>query len=183
MRWSLIVLSTVFLALVFVSPAHAEIEELTIGVDGLSCPFCVMGLEKNLKKVESVDSVKVHLKKAQANVGLRAGAEFNLKSLKNAVKEAGFSWRGARIKVTGAVVREEGFLAIESKGDKTRFVLYDQNHVDAESDSSTPEVLNISLKERLIKVEDGKLVVIQGVIHQHANMKPGLLVEEVETNP
>jgi len=28
------------LACLFISPVFAEIEDITIGVDGLSCPFC-----------------------------------------------------------------------------------------------------------------------------------------------
>lgn len=183
MRWPILAIGVVALTFMFISPAFAEMDEITIGVDGLSCPFCVMGLEKNLKKVDSVDSVKVHLKKAEAEVSLKAGSSLDLNALHKAVRDAGFSWRELRIKVAGTIVREEGFIALESEADKTRFILYDQNHIDAEIDSATPQVLNADLQGRFLKAEGGKRVIIQGTIHEHANMAPGLLVEEVEINP
>jgi len=64
-----------------------------IAVDGLSCPFCAYGLEKNLKKVNGVGSVKIDMKTGKATVLLKQDANVDDKSLRQAVKKAGFTAR------------------------------------------------------------------------------------------
>ena len=63
----------------------------------MSCPFCVYGLEKKLKKVEGVKTVTVELKKGIAVVMLIAGEPVDTEETKAAfrvaVKRAGFTAR------------------------------------------------------------------------------------------
>ncbi len=70
---------------------------VTISVDGLSCPFCVYGLEKKLKKVSGVKTVKIELKKGLALVRLKAGQPIDpaktTMTFTEAVKKAGFTAR------------------------------------------------------------------------------------------
>ncbi len=70
----------------------------TIAVDGLSCPFCAYGLEKNLKKVNGVGSVKIDMKTGKATVALKQGADVEDKTLRQAVKKAGFTARDIKRK-------------------------------------------------------------------------------------
>jgi len=65
----------------------------TIAVDGLSCPFCVYGLEKNLKKMNGVESVKIDMKTGKATVAFKQGAGVDDQSLRQTVKKAGFTAR------------------------------------------------------------------------------------------
>lgn len=65
-----------------------------IRVDGLSCPFCVYGLEKKLKRVAGVEGVTIDLKAGKAIVRLKPGAEVDDAALRAAVKGAGFTARG-----------------------------------------------------------------------------------------
>ncbi|MDQ6957463.1 MAG: heavy metal-associated domain-containing protein [Mariprofundaceae bacterium] len=65
----------------------------SIQVDGLSCPFCAYGLEKNLKKVNGIESVKIDMKTGKATVTMQANTEVTDKSLRQAVKKAGFTAR------------------------------------------------------------------------------------------
>ena len=40
-----------------VGPSAAAVETMTVQVDGLVCPFCVYGLEKQLKKLHDVEVI------------------------------------------------------------------------------------------------------------------------------
>ena len=44
------------------SPVAAEIEGIQLQVDGLSCPFCALGLDKRLKQRAGLEGIQVHLK-------------------------------------------------------------------------------------------------------------------------
>jgi len=76
-----------------VSAQEISTQSATIQVDGLSCPFCAYGLEKNLKKVNGVGSVKIDMKTGKATVSLKKGADVEDKTLRQAVKKAGFTAR------------------------------------------------------------------------------------------
>jgi len=62
-----------------------------IQVDGLSCPFCAYGLEKNLKKVPGVERVDIEIKTGKATVVLKQNVDDQ--ALRQAVKKAGFTAR------------------------------------------------------------------------------------------
>ncbi|GAV20677.1 copper chaperone [Mariprofundus micogutta] len=64
-----------------------------IQVDGLSCPFCAYGLEKNLKKVSGVKTVKIDMKTGKATVALKPNTQVDDQTLRQAVKKAGFTAR------------------------------------------------------------------------------------------
>ncbi|MDQ6996957.1 MAG: heavy-metal-associated domain-containing protein [Mariprofundus sp.] len=68
-------------------------QTVTIQVDGLSCPFCAYGLEKNLKKVTGIEGVDIDMKTGKASVAIKAGAQVDDQSLRQAVKKAGFTAR------------------------------------------------------------------------------------------
>ena len=70
---------------------HTSSKQLAIQVDGLSCPFCAYGLEKNLKKVKGVSEVEVDMKTGKAFVTIISEAKVTHAQLKEAVKRAGFS--------------------------------------------------------------------------------------------
>jgi len=64
-----------------------------IQIDGLSCPFCVYGLEKNLKKVNGGKTVKIDMKTGKATVALKPDVQVDDQTLRKAVKKAGFTAR------------------------------------------------------------------------------------------
>ncbi|MDP1579725.1 MAG: heavy metal-associated domain-containing protein [Candidatus Didemnitutus sp.] len=67
-------------------PTHVFIQ-----VAGLSCPFCVQGLEKHLKKLDAVAGVTTSLKNGEAVLHLKPGRAVGEKELREAVKKAGFT--------------------------------------------------------------------------------------------
>ena len=162
--------------------AYAEIKEVNLHIDGLSCPFCAFGLEKKLNKVEAVATVDVHLKKAVTDITLKPGVPIDLKAIRKAVKKAGFTLRNIEVQVIGNISRnKQGFLVLESQGDKTRFILSDQDHADTKANLSSFRVLGADVEKRLsLAQKEGKLVLLQGVIHEHADLPLGLLIHKVE---
>ncbi|MFQ5798685.1 MAG: heavy-metal-associated domain-containing protein, partial [Bacteroidota bacterium] len=64
-----------------------------IRVDGLSCPFCALGLEKNLKKIEGVTSVTIKLKEGITTLEVKDGGDLSDEEIKQRVKDAGFTPR------------------------------------------------------------------------------------------
>jgi len=62
-----------------------------IQVDGLSCPFCTYGLEKQLKKVAGVESVSIDMKEGKATITMQHRVDDN--ALRQAVEKAGFTAR------------------------------------------------------------------------------------------
>ncbi|PCI45613.1 MAG: hypothetical protein COB41_01065 [Proteobacteria bacterium] len=62
-----------------------------IQVDGLSCPFCTYGLEKQLKKVVGVGSVSIDMKEGKATITMQQSVDDSV--LRQAVEKAGFTAR------------------------------------------------------------------------------------------
>jgi len=90
----LLITGLLFMAPVMsLSAQESGSETATIAVDGLSCPFCAYGLEKNLKQVKGIESVNIDMKTGKATVVLKPDAHVGDAALKEAVKKAGFTAR------------------------------------------------------------------------------------------
>jgi len=74
--------------LAFAQPGPAKV---FIEVKGLACPFCVQGLEKQLKKLEAVEGVNTSLKKGETVLDLKSGQTVAENEVREAVKKAGFT--------------------------------------------------------------------------------------------
>ena len=68
-----------------------------LGVDGMSCPFCVYGIEKRLNKIEGVEDVRADL--AQGNIWVEAtGADvLSEDDARSLLEEAGFTLRSFEV--------------------------------------------------------------------------------------
>ncbi len=64
-----------------------------LSVDGLACPFCAYGIEKQLSKLEGVARIDVDIEKGTVRVKLNEGATLDEATAKAAVKRAGFTLR------------------------------------------------------------------------------------------
>ncbi len=75
-------------------PAQETHSVYAVGADGLACPFCAYGVEKQLTRIENVEAVETDLAKGVVLVTMAAGAELDEETAKNAVEAAGFTMRG-----------------------------------------------------------------------------------------
>ena len=112
----IVVLMLGLVASLLPAPSFAEIEEVRIGVDGLTCNLCAIGLERSLRKIEGVASVRVTLEDELAVVKLKAGAVFDRRLLDGAIKDAGQQVRTYEIRARGTVVRRDGVYTLQSGG-------------------------------------------------------------------
>ncbi len=79
--------------LLVLSIAQADEAVYTIQVDGLSCPFCAYGIEKQLSAIDGVASVVVNINKGLVNLTMKQGILLDKKLAQQAVTDAGFTLR------------------------------------------------------------------------------------------
>ncbi len=69
-------------------PAYA------LGIDGLACPFCSYGIEKQLHKLDGVTGIDIDIAKGRLLVRLTEGSVLVEATARAAVERAGFTLRG-----------------------------------------------------------------------------------------
>lgn len=81
------------LGLLLWSASASAGERYVLGVDGLACPFCAYGIEKQLLRLDGVESAETDVKSGQVVVTLREGATLDEPTARKAVEAAGFTLR------------------------------------------------------------------------------------------
>ena len=127
-------------------PSAAAVESMTVQVDGLVCPFCVYGLEKQLKKLPSVEGVRVDVDAGHAILQLAETARLVdpedpsgglIAAVREAVESGGFTPRSLRITVSGR---------LERRGDITDLVV---SAVDTNGERYATEWVMMSMEPGL----------------------------------
>ncbi len=94
MSKSIIILLTVF-TIGITSTSAQETKKLTgtikMEVNGLSCPFCAYGLEKNLKEIPAIEKITIDVEEAFVTLVIKKGKSVLEEDLKKKVKDAGFT--------------------------------------------------------------------------------------------
>lgn len=85
--------SLFFVLMMMATGAWAEGLVYEVGVDGLACPFCAYGIEKQLSKLDGVQSVETDIKQGLVVVRVQNGKSLDKPQVEQAVKKAGFSLR------------------------------------------------------------------------------------------
>ena len=70
--------------------AEKATQKISIKVEGLYCPFCAYGLEKQLKKLKGFKKVEVNLKHGIAELHVKPGVKVTDAAIQKAVEDAGF---------------------------------------------------------------------------------------------
>ncbi|MFQ5565130.1 MAG: heavy-metal-associated domain-containing protein [Paracoccaceae bacterium] len=81
--------------------AAGEKVEYAIGVDGLACPFCAYGIEKQLSRIAGVEAVSTDIESGTVAVTMEEGATLEEAAVTNAVEDAGFTLRSFERKAVG----------------------------------------------------------------------------------
>lgn len=82
------------LALCGASATWAAQPSYRLQVDGLACPFCAYGIEKQLAALEGVDQVETQIKEGAVIVTMDEGASLDEATAARAVEAAGFTLNG-----------------------------------------------------------------------------------------
>ena len=61
--------------------------------DGLACPFCAYGIEKQLGAIEGVDSVETEIRSGTVVITMAEGSYLDEAAARKAVEAAGFTMR------------------------------------------------------------------------------------------
>jgi copper chaperone CopZ len=101
-------------ALVVPTVASAQIDEVRIVVNGLTCNLCAAGLERSLRKLDAVSSVRVALADETAFVTLKPGVRFDADRFRAAVTDAGQETRRVELRFRGAVREHDGAYSLEA---------------------------------------------------------------------
>ncbi len=65
----------------------------TLHVDGLACPFCAYGIEKQLSKIEELEDIRIDIETGTVTLTMAKGAALEEATARKAVDAAGFSLR------------------------------------------------------------------------------------------
>ena len=82
--------------ILFLMGGVANAETYTLRVDGLACPFCAYGIEKQLGKLPGVKKLKTNIKSGTVTVRTAKGKKLTKGQMSKAVKRAGFSLRSVK---------------------------------------------------------------------------------------
>lgn len=165
------------LSMLLAPESAAEIEGLQLQVDGLSCPFCALGLDKRLKQRAGLEGIQVHLKQGVTEADLPPGQSLDVGRVRRAVQKAGFTLRGIKLTVIGMISREGDRMAVTSRHDGTTFLLFDAEHRDTEASATLGQGLRQQLEHAQ---QTNRLVKLNGSVHEHAGLPAGLMIESFE---
>ncbi len=80
-------------ALSWSSFSFAAGTQYDLRVDGLACPFCAYGIEKEFTRTEGVESVDIDIKNGLVIVKTREGKSFGEDQLKSIINDTGFTMK------------------------------------------------------------------------------------------
>ncbi len=85
----------IFVLVILLVPvrAYAASEVYQLGVDGLACPYCAYGIEKQLSYIDGVENIEVNIKRGQVIVTMVEGAVLSEERARQATADAGFTLR------------------------------------------------------------------------------------------
>lgn len=87
--------TTVFaLALLLPVAAFAASAQYQLRVDGLACPFCAYGIEKEFTRTEGVEKIDIEINAGIVTVTMAEGATMTEAQANRIVKDAGFTLSG-----------------------------------------------------------------------------------------
>ncbi len=161
------IILVVIIMLTFFQPAFAEINSVEMHVDGMTCPFCVYGIEKKLEALGEVKDASSNLKMGTVSIKLKKNEPLDIGRLNEAIHESGFTPGGIKINATGRLTtyKLEGKEnpALKITGSRQVFLL------TGAPDHETVEFLK---PKELIELEkasrDGSVeITITGYIHSY----------------
>ncbi len=165
------VLTGLLITTALASSSNPGGERITLRVDGLSCPFCAYGLEKNLKSLEGVSNLDIKVNDGLAAFDVKAGVTITDEQLKKAVSDAGFTLRN---------IKRESLAEQSKKGDGTMEMI--NLNVEGMRCSGCVHGVETALKEVLgVHSVDVNLDAHRATVEIEARkVQPEKLVEAVE---
>lgn len=162
--------------LISLQSSFAEINSVEMKVDGLTCPFCVFGVEKKLKALDEIEGVNTNLKSGFVEVFLKDGKAIDINRLNNAVKESGFTPGDIKVTATGEFTESSGNPAIKVSGSDQIFLLVGSKSHEKEEFLSEERIAEINTATE----SGGKKLTVNGYLHTHSELPSALSLESYE---
>ncbi|MEX2498743.1 MAG: heavy-metal-associated domain-containing protein [Wenzhouxiangellaceae bacterium] len=89
-----LLIPALLIMLAMAGSAQSESERYVIHVDGLACPFCAYGIEKQLMKIDGVDTLETDVEKGRVVIIMADGQALDQADVEQAVDDAGFTLKG-----------------------------------------------------------------------------------------
>lgn len=170
------ILSLLTLSSLLTAPAYAEIRTLHIEIDGLQCPYCNTVVKQALETVENLESVILNPHYGIASINVKANTALNLAAIYDAIEGVGYSIEEIKVDVVGELIPGEEYYILKSRDDHSRYLLFTYHW----EEGKLRPTFSGNLKEDLKRLqEDSNFVLVQGRLHRHVGMLPGLSVDKV----
>ena len=153
--------------LTLTTPVYAQVEELVLRVDGMSCPMCAGNLTSKFGDEEGVLEPDIDWKSGDVIIDWDPGLPLDLSALYAAVKKAGMTVGAARGTFAGMLERDdEAYYLVLPVEEEQRLRLFEPSLHDGE-DEEEELVLGdvadvISVSEEMLEKLDGLLA--EGII-------------------
>jgi len=95
---ALLVAVAIFAVTPGTASADADRAAYVLQADGLACPFCAYGIEKQLGRIDGVATVSTDIESGTVTVTMNPGVNLTEDQAKEAVDRAGFTMRGFKRK-------------------------------------------------------------------------------------
>lgn len=174
LRHLLIVALLASAPLTFISETWAQTGSVVLHLKGVSCPFCVYGVEKRLKKVPGIQEVKTDYKAATSTLSKNPEAEVDLQALDAAVKQAGFTVDRIELSIRGHPTEWEGKPALKDAESGQVFLLIEPGK------SHFQEFLP---PEKWSEIRRAQIVEVQGEAHSHVGAPPAIAARSFRRMP
>ncbi len=86
-------IAPMIVALIWSASALADGTQYQMRVDGLACPYCAYGIEKNLGKIDGVEKIDVDLNNGLVTVNVAEGVTLTDAQMAKLFTDAGFTFR------------------------------------------------------------------------------------------
>ena len=137
------------MVMALISPLRGQVDEVILRVDGLACPFCAYGIEKKLKKLEGARSLEIMINEGKIVMEWNSDSTLDLEAINKAVETAGFTLRGVRASVRGALMSDSGmFYLLTPNTPEQRFYLYESAEITRPTFSEIGEAAHNSASDR-----------------------------------
>lgn len=101
------IISLFLMLILFSGNVLAQEVHFVLEVNGMSCPFCVYGIEKQLKKINGVEDVSTSLSAGKFWVNATGPEVLSEEVARLLVEDAGFTLRGFQVHQPGSQQHEQ----------------------------------------------------------------------------
>lgn len=164
-------LKGLFSLIAFSTILQAEVEEITIRWNAMTClDACIPRLESYLKEIKYISNLQINARSGAAVMGWSPNAPFSFEPFRLASGGAGVYFNDMRLRVRGTIAHDADNFYLVSTGDETHFLIIGPIHVEpgryVPPYNLASHPLSAQTKAKLFEAEqNNQTVVISGPLY------------------